>query len=502
MRKLGEHFFTKVFVAFGIFISIISLAFTSFFIQQQSTTLTDTLATKGRLLSEILAHNTRLGIFFENNEQLQDHMEGILRQVGVKYAYIYNLEGELLLSLQRRDKGGQPARRAPIRQDRVKDENSIFKLRARKSTLWEQVDDGFEFWAAVISGPSHYADASMFFDEYPVKQVQRVIGFVMIMIDRESLDSRINALLLKGILIAFIFLAGGFVATFFMVKGITRPLNRLIAGVISLGKDGVAEAVPVQTSDEIGQLAQAFNTMSASLMTRERSLRDSEKRLRLLSAKLLEVQELERRRISRELHDELGQGLAILKHRLGSIGRGLSDDQEDLFEECNETREYLGLIIEDVRRLSRDLSPNILTDLGLTAALRWLLNAFSENREIDTTVDIENVDSLFNLNEQTNLYRISQESLTNISKHARARNVSFRVENLGETIRFHVRDDGMGFDRKELEARSFSEKGMGLEAMHERAYMLKGSLDIHSRKGEGTRILLTVPSERGEDEDG
>ncbi len=497
MIQLGGHFFTKIFAAFAIFISVISLAFTSFFIQQQSRTHTDNLITEGILLSRILAFNSRLGIFFENKEQIKDQIVGVIRQEGVMNVYVYDLEGRIAQSMRRPKEGAQSAGTAPPRADESRDQNAVFRLRAMKKTFYLETSDTFEFWASVISGPVHYADASLFFDEYPVKQEQRVIGFVLIEFNRTLLETQITALLIKGVLIAVTFLAMGFVATFFMVTGITRPLNRLIDGVTSLGKRGYADEVPVQTSDEIGQLADAFNTMSASLMKREESLRMSEQRSRFLSSRLLEVQEQERRRISRELHDELGQGLVVMKHRLRSIERGLTPEQADMLVVCEETQEYLNLIIEDVRRLSRDLSPNILTDLGLTAALRWLLNGFSEAEDAEALVDIQNVDRVFNEDEQTNLYRISQEILTNISRHAHARHVVFMVENDNGKIRFEVREDGVGFDPEEVRAKKASDKGMGLEAMHERANMLKGTLNINSRKGEGTVTTLTIHRKPG-----
>jgi signal transduction histidine kinase len=227
----------------------------------------------------------------------------------------------------------------------------------------------------------------------------------------------------------------------------------------------------------------------------EEALRESETRLRSLSFQLMKAQEMERMRLSKELHDELGQALALLKHRMRSIQSKLQKGQSSLHEECEETNRYLDQIIENVRRLSRDLSPSILEDLGLTSALQWLIENFDKQYSLMTSFDIDNIDELFPKETQTNFYRISQEALTNIGKHAEAKHVSFAVKENEGCVSLIIEDDGKGFDVDKVRARHSPEKGLGLDAMEERAHMLGASLDIKSQVGEGTRITLTIPIE-------
>lgn len=230
---------------------------------------------------------------------------------------------------------------------------------------------------------------------------------------------------------------------------------------------------------------------------KEEELRESESRLRLLSSQILTAQETERRRISRELHDELGQSLTVMKLRVSFIEKELQKNQVKVREECKKTLEYLNQIMENVRRLSRELSPSILEDLGLTAALRWLINNFIKNNEMQIAFDITEIDHLFSRNEQMSIYRILQEALTNIAKHAQAKNIKVMIEKEEDGILIRVEDDGKGFDPRKALMKDAAERGWGLATMEERARMLGGSLDLWSQGGKGTQINLLIPLEKG-----
>lgn len=225
----------------------------------------------------------------------------------------------------------------------------------------------------------------------------------------------------------------------------------------------------------------------------EEALRESEKRLRILSSHLLSGQEAERRRISVELHDELGQSLIGLKLQLRSIEKELQKDPGALKKECEKAQRHIDRIIDSVHRLSRDLSPHVLEDLGLSAALRWLISDFSKLHRISASSEIGNIDRYFSREAQRLVYRIFQEALTNIGKHAQATHVSVAIREEADRVSFSVEDDGKGFDAKQAMRRDSTEKGMGLSTMEERAWMLGGSLSIWSQEGGGTRLDFTIP---------
>ncbi|MDH4219426.1 MAG: PAS domain S-box protein [Candidatus Aminicenantes bacterium] len=230
----------------------------------------------------------------------------------------------------------------------------------------------------------------------------------------------------------------------------------------------------------------------------DEELRESEQQLRYLSSQLLRVQEKERRRISRELHDELGGALAVLKLRLSFVKRNLQREQKELRDECQRNLKHIDEVLENMDRLSRDLSPSILEDIGLTPALRWLVDKFVENYKIKVVSDIIDLGFLLPRDSHIMIYRIFQEALTNIGKHAHAKNVSFKIAKNEHRICLSLKDDGRGFDVKSANAKEASEKGLGLTTMKERARMLGGSLDLWSEKGKGTRITLSIPINAGE----
>jgi signal transduction histidine kinase len=229
----------------------------------------------------------------------------------------------------------------------------------------------------------------------------------------------------------------------------------------------------------------------------EACLKESEEHLRDLSARLLTAQETERKRISAELHDHLGHALALLKLRLGQNRRlcraAAGECLETSGEECRTLSQSIDHLIEDVRRISRDLSPSILVDMGLTAALRWLVDNHAGTAEIRAASSFPDVDLLCPPHGHILVFRVMQEALTNATKHAQATCVRLAVKRHVDWLSFVVEDDGKGFDPKKASMRNGSDRGLGLVTMDERARMLGGSLTVWSELGRGTRVSLAVP---------
>jgi|GEM_PF-624032 len=229
----------------------------------------------------------------------------------------------------------------------------------------------------------------------------------------------------------------------------------------------------------------------------EEALKESEKQMRVLSSQLLTAQETERKRISRELHDELGQSLTVMKLRLNFIEKNLSKHQGELKQECEYGVQYIDQVIENIRRLSRDLSPTILDDFGLSAALRWLINNFAKSYSIKVTLEMVDIDSLLPPDSHVVIYRTVQEALTNVGKHSQAKTVSIGIHQEDNTVLFSVEDDGIGFDEWVTTARNPEEKGLGLATMKGRAQMVGGVLQVRTQEGKGTRITLSIPIQQG-----
>lgn len=226
----------------------------------------------------------------------------------------------------------------------------------------------------------------------------------------------------------------------------------------------------------------------------EEALRKSEENLHLLATRLLEVQESERRRFSLELHDELGQSLLLLKFKLSAIKAGLAGAAAEIRGECREAQQYLDELVEKVRRLSRDLSPSPLEELGLTSALKYVFHECCKHYKISRySIKIDDIDGCFGSARQVNIYRIFQEALTNIGKHAEADKISVTVKRQSRRATFTITDNGKGFQVSEVLSRPAGKKGLGLAAINERLRMMAGDLKIISRKGAGTKLVFTVP---------
>ncbi len=233
-----------------------------------------------------------------------------------------------------------------------------------------------------------------------------------------------------------------------------------------------------------------------SSKTLAKALQESEAKLRNLSARLLKAQEQERRRISLELHDELGQALTVLKLTVRSIDRKTREGSA-IRRECKEALKQIDQIIENVRRLSRDLCPSMLKGLGLWAAIRSLVEDFTQHSGISISLAMRDIRVSFSEDAQPMIYRILQESLTNVGKHAQASRVNIAIQERNGGVLFVVRDDGVGFDAERMLARRDEKSGIGLATMNERARTLGGFLNIWSKEGRGTRISFWIPAEEG-----
>lgn len=227
----------------------------------------------------------------------------------------------------------------------------------------------------------------------------------------------------------------------------------------------------------------------------EEALKKSEKKLRLLSYQLLTAQEEERRRLSTELHDELGQSLMVLKLKVRAIQREFGTGANRLSRECEDVIGYINEVTENVRRLSRNLSPSLLEGLGLSAAIRRLVETAAEHGNVEISHEMTDLNGLFSKQKQIVVYRILQECMTNIGKHSHASHVSIDIETRDGHVCFRVEDNGIGFDVQEAWESDPAQKGLGLTTMQERAGMLGAKLDIWSQEGVGTTVMFAAPIE-------
>jgi PAS domain S-box-containing protein len=222
----------------------------------------------------------------------------------------------------------------------------------------------------------------------------------------------------------------------------------------------------------------------------EERISKSRERLRNLSGRLQSLLEEERARISREIHDELGQALTAMKLELSSvrsslISGGLAEQAAKVHEiELAATR-----TIRSVRRIATELRPGILDELGIDAAIKWMAKNFQNRTGISCKVVVPGVDRIIDPARSTAIFRIVQEALTNIMRHAAASQVNVRMEKKDNALVLEVRDNGIGIK----DDRIFDSKSLGLIGIRERVLLLEGEVLISGKPGEGTVVRVTLP---------
>jgi len=219
---------------------------------------------------------------------------------------------------------------------------------------------------------------------------------------------------------------------------------------------------------------------------------DMQQEMRLLSRRLLSVQEEERKRISRELHDVVAHTLTGINVQLSSLTMQSTADAESLETKIASTQRLVEESVETVHRFARDLRPTVLDDLGLVPAIRSYLKLFTQQSGIAVEfVASMSVDELSG-DQRTALYRVMQEAVTNISRHAEASQGRVSLKKLGASVCLEIRDDGLGFSEIERGVEVIA-KRLGLVGMRERIEMIGGRFSVKSQPGKGTNVRVTIP---------
>jgi signal transduction histidine kinase len=241
------------------------------------------------------------------------------------------------------------------------------------------------------------------------------------------------------------------------------------------------------------ELARANDELKLEIAQRqqvEKELRSSEERFRILSGKLIEAQEAERRHIARELHDEIGQALTAVKINLQAIQRSSHDE---IVSPLNESIGIAEIALQQVRSLSLNLRPSVLDDLGLLAALRWYLDRQSQRGGFVGELIAEPPATQLSSHSQTTCFRIIQEALNNVVRHAKAQKVTVKLQQHEAQIYLAICDDGIGFDVQVARVRARLGESLGLLGMEERVLLSGGQMTIESILGSGTKIQVWLP---------
>ncbi len=303
-----------------------------------------------------------------------------------------------------------------------------------------------------------------------------------------------------------------------MAHSLVKPIGQLKAVAQNISRGNLSQPVPALGSDEIGELGRSFDAMrlelkksleeiqewnrklEAKIEERTSQLQDSYREIERKEAargqllqKVLMIQEEERRRVARELHDETTQSILGLVMRLEAAAAIPDGEAGRIKDMLADVRNLAVSTLDNVHKVIFDLRPSVLDDLGLLSALRW----YAQNRlgelGIKARVEVTGEEKEMPPQIEIALFRVVQEAITNIAKHAEAHNVLLNVEFKDSAITIEIEDDGRGFDVKRLSQQVGESQAVGLLGMRERIELLGGKFHIESQPRQGTHITVEVP---------
>jgi len=259
-------------------------------------------------------------------------------------------------------------------------------------------------------------------------------------------------------------------------------------------------ASPIIINNRVKGVLALYKDITEQMQNEERlqdylkQIEKDRKNLKRLSKKLINTQEEERRKISETIHDDIGQNITAIKINMSVIEETIkSHALHKVKERLLETKSQLEQVFEQLRKLNIDLRSPLLRDLGLVSALHAYVNRYKKRENID--IDFEEINFKKRLNKEVEIviFRIVQEAFTNISKHACANNIYLRLENKKSKVCVLIKDNGKGFNTKDVRDLEELDKGLGLIEMRERIETIGGNLDIKSSLGKGTQLLIEIP---------
>lgn len=268
----------------------------------------------------------------------------------------------------------------------------------------------------------------------------------------------------------------------------TEEQNRLHEEELQRLNEALDKRVQART-EELDAVNKSLVAEVAERMQTEESLESSRQELQKLAFQLLRVQEDERRRISRDLHDDINQQLALLAMDIEAVGRQLSVSSGHMFKSVREIQDRVEDLSDVVRHLAYQLHPSILDDLGLPIALQRLVDDFTARSQIQGSFGHKNIPATVPQEIATCLYRVTQESLNNVARHAEASRVDVELTGSQSVLTVTITDNGVGFDSEQPRHESH---GLGLLGMKERVALVNGDIQVMSAVGKGTKVQVAV----------
>lgn len=324
--------------------------------------------------------------------------------------------------------------------------------------------------------------------QYGFTVIPELGWYVYVGIPTSTIMRDARASFIRGIAGGLVIIAFITIIALWMLRGVERPVNMLVRAAQGVAR-GDFEKVEISRSPrELVTLAATFNEMVERRSHAEQAMAESERNLKAISDRLLVVQEAERTRIARELHDDLGQSLTALKMDVVGLLDSVpaTPNQKALRNRIVGT---LDSTVDSVQRISAELRPSILDDLGLPAALEADAKVFEERTGIECDLSLPRVPLELDTGQTIAIYRIVQEAMTNVARHSNASRVEVRLRVHDRTVLLEIRDDGRGVTADQAADRS----SLGLVGIRERAQLIGGDAHIEGIEGRGTIVSVRIP---------
>ena len=479
-------------VTLGVVLPLVLIlgTFTAFEYSRHKEVVLDNLSQLASYTGQVIEDNLRVAMLVSDFSRVQGILDSIGEREEIKAVYLLDRSGKIIFSpdqesvatrLNNQQADCQPCHRLPP-QDRP---NSIV------------VQDSKGEWVFRSMRPIENGPQCVQCHE----PQQRIIGLLLTDISvapfEESLTAylRENAFWLVGTLLVTVL-----IVNLAMSRFVIRRLEGVARALANFGRGKLDLRLSTDSDDEIGQLASAFNVMGQRIQSEEAENRDLSENLRHhvarqreLLQRLITAQEDERKRVARELHDELGQALAGLSFQVKILENSIESDGQNTLEQLSQIRSLIAQTTERMYDLIMALRPSSLDDLGLVAALNAHADRLLPGGAISFELEARGMSKRLPPNLETALYRIFQEALSNIMRHANAKKIHVKLVRNSSAFEGEIKDDGKGFIPEEVHMDGNSSRGLGLLGMQERVTQLGGQLEIISKPGIGTSIHIRIP---------
>ena len=504
---IQENFSVKFFLAFTVVMLAMSFLLASLFIHHQGNILWNHLSTQGRQVIDMLAYNSRLGVYSENQEMLEDVSSSALKQENVLAVVVYNQDREKLIV---KTKHPDPERIKQL----LENGKEIDFEHTNQNSVWSETEDEIEYWAPVYSRSPYQDFLSAYLEDDQPGSGKDVIGSVSIILSKKDLNRQMNFLFLISASIAVLFWISGSFLMFVVVKGITNPLYQLTEAVHRMGETGYLQNLDFDTKDEIGKLARAFNEMSTAIKQREMEKSGLEEQLR--QAQKMEAIGTLAGGIAHDFNNILGaihgfSELGLLEAKEGSL---IYEKLKEIDFATNRAADLVTQILTFSRQKDELQSPILISTIT-KEVLKLLSPSVPPNVQVSQDIDpdcglvLSNAASIHQIimNLCSNaLYAMKETGGTlkvilqdvDLKNDASAHNLGHYA---GQYQKLTVTDEGKGISEDIMEhifdpfftTKAGEGTGMGLSVVHGIVKKHNGFIHVDSTPGKGSAFHIYLP---------